>query len=152
MERIFVCNFWDPRWFRTVSTDLNWWNPLGDRQDARVRAGPNGWKEIADAVIQDINTMSRTELFQLTENISRTPVWPIGRQFLIYDRFKIFGEGSSDAYFSVFQSILYKLEDRLEEGVGAEAHRLLQVSAQAEQAARGRRLGLARGRRPLRHS
>ena len=117
MERLLMeePNFWDPRWFRTGSTDLNWWNPLGDRQDARVRAGPNGWKEIADAVIQDINTMSRAELFQLTENISRTPVWPIGRQFLIYDRFKIFGEGSSDAYFSVFQSILYKLEDRLED-------------------------------------
>ena len=60
MERLLMeePNFWDPRWFRTGSTDLNWWNPLGDRQDARVRAGPNGWKEIADAVIQDINTMS----------------------------------------------------------------------------------------------
>ena len=34
---------------------------------------------------------------------------------MIYSRFKIFGEQSADAYVGVLQSILYKLEDRLEE-------------------------------------
>jgi len=117
MERLLMeePNFWDPRWFRTGSTDLNWWNPLADRRDARVRAGPDGWKEIADAEIQSISSMSRAELFELTETISRTPIWPIGRQFLIYNRFQIFGETSADAYVSAFRSILHKLEDRLED-------------------------------------
>ena len=117
MERLLMVepSFWDPRWFRIGSTDLNWWNPFGDRRDARVRAGPDGWKEIADAEIQSICSMSRAELFELTETISRTPVWPIGRQFLIYHRFKIFGDSSADAYADAFQSILNKLEDRLED-------------------------------------
>ena len=76
MERLLMDepNMWNPIWFRTGSTDLNWWNPLGNRQDPRVRAGPDGWKEIAKAEIQVINSMSRTDLFELTENVTRTGV------------------------------------------------------------------------------
>ena len=76
MERFLMDepNMWNPIWFRTGSTDLNWWNPLGDRQDPRVRAGPDGWKEIENAEIKQINAMSRAELYKLTEKISRTGV------------------------------------------------------------------------------